>query len=184
MTRHVVTVHLSPAEWRLLYTNRRTIGYVNDLFTVVFTLLYWMFVGNFMLIPVFIFKSNNTASEQGEQELCVIYGCNTTLCWSICCVGASRGFAFVEFNTLQEASQWMEMKQVSCRLTRLLSQLRELVRVANPVCPKTCIIVIHTVVSGLSHMTRELVCSAALCRSSATWWLTAERCLLLNWVLS
>jgi RNA-binding protein 5/10 len=25
--------------------------------------------------------------------------------------GASRGFAFVEFNTLQEASQWMEMKQ-------------------------------------------------------------------------
>ena len=117
---------------------------------------------NFMLIPVFLFKSNNTASEQGEQELCVISGFNTTLCWSIC-VGASRGFAFVEFNTLQEASQWMEMKQVSCRLARLLSQLRELVHVANPVCPKTCIIVIHTVVSGLSLVARELLCFAALC---------------------
>jgi len=36
---------------------------------------------NFMLIPVFLFKSNNnTASEQGEQELCVISGFNTTLC--------------------------------------------------------------------------------------------------------
>lgn len=29
------------------------------------------------------------------------------------CVGASRGFAFVEFTTLQEATRWMEMKQVS-----------------------------------------------------------------------
>lgn len=29
------------------------------------------------------------------------------------CVGASRGFAFVEFSTLQEAMRWMEMKQVS-----------------------------------------------------------------------
>lgn len=66
---------------------------------------------------------NKAASEQGEKELCVISDFNTTLCWSIC-VGASRGFAFVEFNTLQEASQWMEMKQVSYRLARLLSRLR------------------------------------------------------------
>jgi hypothetical protein len=57
----------------------------------------------------------------------------------------------------------MEMKQVSCRLARLLSQLRELVHVANPVCPKTCIVVIHTVVSGLSLVARKLLCSAALC---------------------
>lgn len=28
------------------------------------------------------------------------------------CIGASRGFAFVEFNATQEAARWMEMKQV------------------------------------------------------------------------
>lgn len=28
-------------------------------------------------------------------------------------LGASRGFAFVEFNTEEEASRWMEFKQVS-----------------------------------------------------------------------
>lgn len=36
--------------------------------------------GNFLLIPVFLFKSNNAASEQGEKELCMISGFNTTLC--------------------------------------------------------------------------------------------------------
>ena len=28
-------------------------------------------------------------------------------------LGASRGFAFVEFNTEEEATRWMEYKQVS-----------------------------------------------------------------------
>lgn len=28
-------------------------------------------------------------------------------------LGASRGFAFVEFNTTEEAAQWMEYTQVS-----------------------------------------------------------------------
>lgn len=28
------------------------------------------------------------------------------------CIGASRGFAFVEFNATEEAMRWMEMKQV------------------------------------------------------------------------
>jgi len=56
------------------------IGYVNDSCAVVFTFCIECLCSNFMLIPVFLFKSNNTASEQGEQELCVISGFNTTLC--------------------------------------------------------------------------------------------------------
>lgn len=28
-------------------------------------------------------------------------------------LGASRGFAFVEFNTVEEAARWMELTQVS-----------------------------------------------------------------------
>lgn len=37
--------------------------------------------------------------------------------WSIFsnCIGTSRGFAFVEFNTQEEATRWMEFKQVSQR---------------------------------------------------------------------
>lgn len=39
--------------------------------------------------------------------------------WSIFSdfLGTSRGFAFVEFNTQEEATRWMELKQVSHRTT-------------------------------------------------------------------
>lgn len=37
---------------------------------------------------------------------------NTGYVCILLCIGASRGFAFVEFNATQEAARWMEMKQV------------------------------------------------------------------------
>jgi hypothetical protein len=38
---------------------------------------------------------------------------NTILCWfPCCCLGASRGFAFVEFVELEDAKTWMDAKQV------------------------------------------------------------------------
>lgn len=41
------------------------------------------------------------------------------------CVGASRGFAFVEFQNLSEAVRWMELKQVLLR-TSSKSQLAKI----------------------------------------------------------
>lgn len=34
------------------------------------------------------------------------------ICFSFNNLGASRGFAFVEFNTIDEAAHWMELTQV------------------------------------------------------------------------
>ena len=51
-----------------------------------------------------------------------------------CCIGASRGFAFVEFNAAEEATRWMEMKQVENKTTtkkEILSKLMRCFRSAN-----------------------------------------------------
>lgn len=40
-------------------------------------------------------------------------------------LGSSRGFAFVEFNTEEEASRWMEYKQVSMHLAHTARKYRQ-----------------------------------------------------------
>lgn len=40
------------------------------------------------------------------------------ICFSFKNLGASRGFAFVEFNTIDEAALWMDLTQVPALTTR------------------------------------------------------------------
>lgn len=47
---------------------------------------------------------NNAPPDKTLKVKCSIFTINET--------GASRGFAFVEFNSVQEATRWMDMKKV------------------------------------------------------------------------